>query len=213
MNANSRALVDLNNGQPTHHMFKQPLILICIAMIGCSPKPATMDTSQRINAGVNIVPTAVLAAEKEVPSKKPASGDVDLIDVISDSDEPHYKLIEVLRESGLVPLLQEQGPYTILAPTDDAFAKLPPGVLDRLLLPSHHTDLVNFVNFHLLKGRITESEMIQTNGQVPTLAGPSIVIKGTGSKVMVQDANVIRSDSAASNGAVHWIDTVLIPPT
>ena len=163
--------------------------------------------------GVNIVPEAVLASLKIPPSDQPtASNQPDLIDVISTADQKHYTLVELLRGSGLVPMLQQAGPYTILAPTDDAFEKLPPGVVDRLLLPSHHAELVSFVKYHLLAGRIGFSEILQTNGQVPTLAGQKVVIRGIGDKAMINDANILRTDTSASNGAVHWIDSVLLPP-
>jgi uncharacterized surface protein with fasciclin (FAS1) repeats len=194
-------------------LHQRTLLISALLIVGCTQKPAPVDTAQQINAGVNILPAAVLAADKQTPSKLQSSGaEPDLIDVIEHSDEPSYKLIEVLRASGLIPMLQQVGPYTIFAPTDDAFDKLPPGVLDRLLLPSHHAELLTFVKYHLLKGRIDFTELLQTNGQVPTLAGPKIVIKGIGKKVMVEDANIIRTDTAASNGVVHWIDGVLIPP-
>ncbi len=173
----------------------------------------SIDNSQKINAGVNIVPEAVLASMKNLPSDRPTSLDEpDLIDVISASDEKHYTLVALLRGSGLVPTLQQAGPYTILAPTDEAFDKLPPGVVDRLLSPSHHAALVAFVRYHLLGGRVSFSDMLQTNGQVPTLQGGRVVIKGVGDKAMVNDANVLRSDASACNGNVHWIDSVLLPP-
>jgi len=172
-----------------------------------------MDQSQRNDSAVNILPDAVLASMKESPSKKPTGDDeLHLMDVISDSDQPHDKLKELLRASGLEPMLQQEGPHTILAPTDDAFSKLPPGVLDQLLLPSHHAALVDFLKYHLLKGRIDFDAMLHTNARVPTLDGPGVTIKGIGDKVMVNDANVIRSESSASNGVVHWLDHVLLPP-
>ncbi len=185
-----------------------------LCFYGCGPRLKPADNSQRINAGVEIIPEAVLAAEKISPSHQGTSTDqLDLIDVINDSNQQHYKLVELLRSSGLVPLLQQTGPYTVMAPTDDAFAKLPPGVFERLLQPAHHQQLVDFVDYHLLVGRISFAEMLQTNGQVPTIAGPKIIIKGIDDKAMVNDANVIRSDSSAANGVVHWIDHVLIPPS
>jgi uncharacterized surface protein with fasciclin (FAS1) repeats len=188
-------------------------LVAAATLVGCTQKPATIDTSQQINSGVNILPEAVVASLKETPSKKLSSSDVpDLIEVMSDSQVPHYKLIELLRTAKMVPTLQQVGPYTIFAPTDDAFNKLPPGVLDRLMLPSHRAELVHFLNYHLLKGRIDTDALQHTDGQVPTLAGPSVVIKGIGGKVMVKDANVLSSEASASNGIVHWIDNVLLPP-
>jgi len=188
--------------------------LLCAGILtGCLPPPQAMDNSQKVNSGVNIVPEAVAASLKIPPSNAPTPSSVpDLIDVISTADEKHYTIIELLRGSGLVPMLQKVGPYTVLAPTDDAFDKLPPGVIDRLLLPSHHAQLVAFVKYHLLDGRIGSQELQQTNGQVPTLAGSHVIIRGIGDKIMINDANVLRTDTGASNGTVHWLDSVLLPP-
>ena len=194
-------------------LFRSTSLILLATIAGCHQTARPMDTSQRINAGVEIVPEAVLAAEKMSPKPHDVSSDqLDLIDVINGSDQKHYKLIEALRASGFVPLLQQSGPYTIMAPTDEAFDKLPPGVFDRLLLPAHHQQLVAFLKYHLLTGRITFAQMLETNGQIPTLAGPNVIVKGIDNKAMVNDANVLRSDSTAANGVVHWIDHVLIPP-
>jgi uncharacterized surface protein with fasciclin (FAS1) repeats len=196
------------------HISKRPVLLLCAMLLtGCLPAPQSVDNSQKINSGVNIVPEAVLASLKVPPSSAPTSDTVpDLIDVIQTADQKHYTMIELLRNSGLVPLLQKQGPYTVLAPTDEAFDKLPPGVIDRLLLPSHHAELLAFVKYHLLDGRIGSTELLETNGQVPTLSGNKLIIRGIGNKAMINDANVLRTDSGASNGTVHWLDSVLLPP-
>ena len=202
----------MKNGFSCSSLFVS-FVALSFFLQGCGPTRKPADNSQKINAGIEIIPEAVLAAQKIAPSHQSTTADqLDLIDVISDSDQKHYKLVELLRSSGLVPLLQQTGPYTLMAPTDEAFNKLPPGVVDRLLLPSHHAQLVQFMKYHLLAGRISFTEMLQTNGQVTTLDGPRVIIKGIDDKAMVNDANVLRSDSTAANGVVHWIDHVLIPP-
>ena len=195
-------------------MIRCDWLVISLGLLSaCSPSPQSSPASQRINAGIDIVPDAVLAAQKIPPANLATTGDQpDLIDVISDSDQKHYTLIELLRDSGLVPMLQRSGPYTIIAPTDEAFSKLPPGVIQRLALPAHHDELVAFMNHHILVGRIDFSQMLETNGQLPTLSGSNVIVKGIGDKVMVNDANVIRSESSAGNGVVHWVDGVLLPP-
>ena len=210
---------------------RSPLVVLAAALVaGCLPKPQLKDNSQLINGGVNIVPEPVLVAEKQHPSTAPArrAGD-DLIDTISDSDQKHYVLIELLRESGLVPLLQTAGPYTVFAPTDAAFDKLPPGLLDEMLQPQNHDKMVRFMKYHLLRGRVDADALLHTNGQVQTMDGPptsprvggnsparptgsALIIRGMNGRVMVNDANVIRTDTAADNGIIHWIDGVLIPP-
>jgi uncharacterized surface protein with fasciclin (FAS1) repeats len=189
------------------------LSVIFLSMLtSCAPTPKPIDTSG-INGGVQIIPEAVVAAQKITPSDVPTHADQqDIIDVISDSDQPHYTLIELLRDSGLVPLLQQDGPYTVLAPTDDAFRKLPPGVIDRLKQPDHHDQLVQFMKMHILPGEISEDNMLLTNGQIKTLANGKVIVKGVDSKVMVDDANILKSDSSAANGVVDWIDHVILPP-
>ena len=191
------------------------LLFVCclLDLCSCIPTPKVIDSSDQVNAGVNIVPDAVLASQKITPSSKPSDSDLpDLVDVISDSDQKHYTMIELLRESGMITLLQQTGPYTVLAPTDSAFGKLPPGVVNGLLLPTHHQQLVAFVKYHILRGSIGLTDMLQTNGQIPTLGGSSVVVKGIDNKAMINDSNIVRSDTAASNGVVHWIDSVLLPP-
>jgi uncharacterized surface protein with fasciclin (FAS1) repeats len=181
-------------------------------LAGCLPAPQVVNTAQKVNSGVNLVPQAVLASMTLPPSTAPTSlAQPDLIDVMSAPEQKDATWIELLRTSGLVPTLQQAGPYTVLAPTDEAFEKLPPGVIDRLLLPSHRAQLIALVKYHLLNGQVDAKGLQETNGQLPTLNGTKIVVRGIDDKVMINDANVIRSDSSAVNGTVHWIDTVLLP--
>lgn len=191
------------------YLFNLAAILL---LAGCSPAPQVVDNRQKVNSGVDIVPQAVVASMKLSPSTAPTSTQQpDLIEVMSAPDQKDYVWIELLRNSGLVPTLQQAGPYTVLAPTDEAFDKLPPGVIDRLLLPSHRAALIALVKYHLLNGRLDSVALQQTNGQLTTLQGGNIVVRGIDDKVMINDANVIRSDASAINGTVHWIDTVLLP--
>ena len=205
------------------------VVTAALAVAGCLPQPKVKDDSQLINGGVNVVPAAVLAAEKQRPSTAPIAGGTDLVETVLESDQKHYHLTEVLNASGLVPTLQKQGPFTIFAPTDAAFDKMPPGLLDALLKPANHDKLVLFLRYHLLRGRIEFADLLDTNGQVQTMAGEpvapalransaarpmgtAVIIKGVDGKVVVNDVNVIRTDTAAANGIIHWIDGVLIPP-
>jgi uncharacterized surface protein with fasciclin (FAS1) repeats len=205
-------------------------VVAASVLAGCLPDPKPVDTSQLINGGVNIVPGEVLAAEKQHPSTAPTPAtSYDLVDTILHSDQKQYHLVQLLRVSGLIPMLQQEGPYTIFAPNDAAFDKMPPGLLDRVLEPKHHDDLVRFLKYHILRGRVGFNDLLHTDGQVQTLLGPptspalgansparpmgtAVIIKGIDGKVMVNDANVIRTDTAASNGIIHWVDGVLIPP-
>ena len=188
-------------------------VLAAATVVGCKAKAPTIDDSQRVNNGINIVPKAVLVAERQTPSSAPATQSLaDLNDTINGADQPHYDLIEVMRNAGCIPLLQSAGPYTVFAPTDAAFAKMPPGWLDNLLKPENHAQLVRFAKYHLLSGRVSADDLLHTNGVVRTVAGPNVVARGIDTKIMVNDVNVLRTDTAASNGIIHWTDGVLMPP-
>jgi uncharacterized surface protein with fasciclin (FAS1) repeats len=183
-------------------------VTIAAGLSACTPAPKSINNSQRINAGIDIVPEAVLASQKIPPSNQSSNDQSDLIDLLSDSTAKNHQMIDLLKAAGMEAKLRETGPFTILAPTDEAFNKLPPGVLDRL--KSHHDQLVAFLNYHILPGRIEFADMLQTNGQIATIGGANVIVKGIGDKAMVNDANVIRSESSAANGVVHWVDNVLI---
>lgn len=189
-------------------------ILFCAALSACTPPPPKVDESKNVNAGVNIVPQAMLAAEEQPPDMTdPAVGSrPNLVQAIASSDQNHEIFLKALRLSGMVPELQKAGPFTVFAPTDEAFAKLPPGALDRLFLPAALPQLRDLVQRHIINGRLPLKSLLDTNGQIPTSAGDPVIIRGIDSKVMVNDANITRADNSASNGVIYWLDGVLLPP-
>jgi uncharacterized surface protein with fasciclin (FAS1) repeats len=198
--------------QPHMSRWAASIAGVLLIALGCAPERKVRDTSLDASAGVNIVPEAILASEKIPPSTKPTDDTrPDLISVLSQSPQHHEQILRALRMTDMVPMLREQGPFTLFAPTDEAFAKLPPGTLDRLL--QNPRRLRALLEYHMLPGRITFTQILQTNGQVATLAGPKqkLIIRGIDRKVMVNDANVIRSEQSASNGVIHWIDGALFP--
>jgi uncharacterized surface protein with fasciclin (FAS1) repeats len=182
---------------------------------GCNPPPPSGNPNRNLNAGVDLVPAAVLAAQRMPPDTTqpaPDNGQPNLIQVVQQSALNHEIVLRALRMSGLVPTLQEAGPWTLLAPTDQAFSKLPPGMMARLLSPGREPELRALMQYHLLKGRITAAECLATNGLVNTLSGAPVVIRGIEGKITINDANVVTSSNDASNGSIHWIDNVLLPP-
>ncbi len=119
-------------------------------------------------------------------------------------------LVTALQEAGLVETLQGEGPFTVFAPTDEAFAALPEGALDGLLADKEA--LTNVLLYHVLDGRVMAADVLNLDGQeVETLSGDSITITIDGEFVMVNDSQVIIPDIEASNGVIHVIDAVLIP--
>ena len=117
---------------------------------------------------------------------------------------------KALRQAGMVDQLQGKGPFTLFAPTDAAFAKLPAGKLDNLLKPENKAELVDLLNFHVLAGRSSAAEVGKMDA-AETINGESAPVKMSGSKLTIGGALVIEPDIASSNGVLHGIDKVNIP--
>lgn len=120
-------------------------------------------------------------------------------------------LVTAVKQADLVGTLKAEGPYTVFAPTNEAFAALPDGVLEALLKPENKAKLTQVLTYHVVMGEITSGEL--KDGQIATTAeGSNIeVMKGYG-KVKINDAEVIKADIDASNGVVHVINKVILPP-
>lgn len=120
-------------------------------------------------------------------------------------------LVTAVKQADLVGTLKAEGPYTVFAPTNAAFEALPDGVLEALLKPENKNKLVQVLTYHVVMGEITSDELI--DGQIATTAqGSNIKVKKAYGKVMINKAEVIKADIKASNGVVHVIDTVILPP-
>jgi len=117
-------------------------------------------------------------------------------------------LAKALTETGLVEALQGEGPFTVFAPTDDAFAKLPEGTIESLL--EDKETLKNILLYHVVSGNVSSKQVVDLN-EAETLGGKNINIKVKDGSVMINDATVTTADVMASNGVIHIIDTVLIP--
>jgi uncharacterized surface protein with fasciclin (FAS1) repeats len=118
-------------------------------------------------------------------------------------------LVAAVTAADLVATLSGEGPFTVFAPTDEAFAALPAGVLDALLLPENKAVLAQILTYHVVAGMVMAADV--TDGDVPTVEGKTIALS-TAMGVTVNGANVVTADVMASNGVVHAIDAVLLPP-
>jgi uncharacterized surface protein with fasciclin (FAS1) repeats len=116
-------------------------------------------------------------------------------------------LVKAVKEAGLVETLKGKGPFTVFAPTDAAFAKLPPEALDGLLKDKEKLKAV--LTYHVVAGKVMAKDV--KTGDAKSVQGSAIALKAEGGKVMVNDANVTSADIAASNGVIHVIDTVILP--
>jgi uncharacterized surface protein with fasciclin (FAS1) repeats len=118
-------------------------------------------------------------------------------------------LASLLKQAGLANTLASKGPFTVFAPTDAAFAKVPKSTLDALANDKEQLKAV--LLYHVVKGRVTSKQVVKLSS-AKTLAGPAVRIKTTGGSVFVNGAKVTKADIGASNGVIHVINRVLIPP-
>jgi uncharacterized surface protein with fasciclin (FAS1) repeats len=119
-------------------------------------------------------------------------------------------LAKALTAAGLVETLKGDGPFTVFAPTDAAFAKLPAGTLESLLKPENKDKLTSILTYHVVPGAV-KAEQVASMSTATTVNGDTIAFKAQNNKVMVDGANVVKADIVASNGVIHVVDTVLMP--
>ena len=118
-------------------------------------------------------------------------------------------LVAAVQAAGLVDTLKGEGPFTVFAPTDDAFAKLPEGTVASLLLPENKDKLIAILTYHVVPAKVMAADV--ATGEAPTVNGKALPIVVSDAGVMVGGAKVIKTDIETSNGVIHVIDTVLLP--
>ena len=119
-------------------------------------------------------------------------------------------LAKALDAAGLVATLKGAGPFTVFAPTDEAFAKLPAGTVEALLKPENKEKLVRVLTYHVVPGKVMAADVMKMTS-AKAVSGDTIVVTTKGGTVQVADANVKTADVAASNGVIHVIDSVMLP--
>lgn len=119
-------------------------------------------------------------------------------------------LAAALQAAGLVETLKGEGPFTVFAPTDAAFAKLPAGTVDNLLKPENKEKLKALLTYHVVSGKVSAAQVTKMTSAT-TVQGQPVKISASGGKVRIDKANVVKADVAASNGVIHVIDTVIMP--
>ena len=131
-----------------------------------------------------------------------------IVDVAS-ADGSFGTLVAAVTAADLVETLSGTGPFTVFAPTDEAFAALPAGVLDALLLPENKALLAQILTYHVVSGMVMAADV--TDSDVATVEGQTVTLSTMGG-VTVNGAKVVAADVAASNGVIHAIDAVILPP-
>ncbi len=119
-------------------------------------------------------------------------------------------LVAAVQAAGLVDTLKGQGPFTVFAPTDEAFAALPEGTVESLLLPENKEQLVAILTYHVVPAKVMSSDIAGKNAKVLTVQGDRLSVKAKNG-VRVDGADVVQADIVASNGVIHVVDEVLLP--
>ena len=119
-------------------------------------------------------------------------------------------LVTAVKAAGLVDTLKGPGPFTVFAPTDEAFAKLPGGTVENLLKPENKQQLVAILTYHVVPGKVRSKDIVGKKTMAKTVEGTQVSIDATDG-VRVNNAKVVKADIDASNGVIHVIDTVIIP--
>ncbi|MFM2077639.1 MAG: hypothetical protein RJA49_1529 [Actinomycetota bacterium] len=160
------------------------------------------------DAANTAAPTSAPTTAAPADTTMAAPGDI----VAVASGNPDFStLVAAVTAAGLVETLQGPGPFTVFAPTNDAFAALPAGLVDKLLLPENKDVLTKILTYHVVSGKVMAADV--KPGDVPTVEGSNIAVTVEGGTVTLNgSAKVVATDVAASNGVIHVIDAVIVPP-
>ncbi|HSR68452.1 MAG TPA: fasciclin domain-containing protein [Acidobacteriota bacterium] len=133
----------------------------------------------------------------------------DVVDIAA-SNSDFSTLVAAVKAAGLVDTLKGDGPFTVFAPTNAAFEKLPQGTVEMLLKPENKEKLISILTYHVVPGKVTASQVV-TLSNAKTVNGGEIDIQVSNGSVMVDKAKVVKTDIMASNGVIHVIDSVILP--
>lgn len=179
-------------------------LLIGVASSGLAVASASGQCTSTKSACESSTEQAVVMAASYTPAAAPA----DIVDTAVKAGT-FNTLAAALKAAGLVEALKGAGPFTVFAPTDAAFAKLPPGTVEELLKPENKGRLASILKYHVVSGKVVSKDV--RTGSVATLDGQRIDIVAEGGKVKIDGATVTKADIDCSNGVIHVIDTVILP--
>lgn len=181
------------------------ILLLAVLLVACGGQGTATDDS-----GQETMENTEASAEMESP--EPAETSAPDIVALASETESLSTLVTAVQAADLVSTLQGEGPFTVFAPTNDAFAALPEGTLDNLLKPENKQQLVDILTYHVVSGAVRSSDL--SDGMTaPTVNGAPITVSIQEGRVMINDAMVVTPDVEASNGVVHIIDEVIMPPS
>lgn len=185
------------------------MMLLLIAAVTSSlafANPAAAGGDCTSKAGAQAIQTAVTgeAAATPAEARRP-----DIVQTAIGAGS-FKTLVAAVEAAGLVETLQGPGPFTVFAPTDEAFAKLPPGTVADLLKPENKAKLVAVLTYHVVPGKVMSTDVVKVNSAT-TVQGGNLAVKVDKGRVMIDNAEVVQADVLAANGVIHVIDTVMLP--
>jgi uncharacterized surface protein with fasciclin (FAS1) repeats len=153
---------------------------------------------------------ALAALALVVPSRAAEEKSADIVDTAVANEKILSTLVAAVKAGGLVEALKGEGPFTVFAPTNEAFEKLPKGTLETLLKPENKDQLVAILKYHVVAGKVLAKDVVKLD-EAETLQGGKVKIEVKGDVVMINGAKVLKTDILCKNGVVHVIDAVLLP--
>jgi len=162
------------------------------------------------NGITKIAIAALVAVGLSAYAANARDGSKDIVDTAVSAGQ-FKTLAAALGAAGLVDTLKGPGPFTVFAPTDEAFAKLPAGTVESLLKPENKDKLTAILTYHVVPGEVMAADVVKLD-EANTVNGKMLKVTTSGDGVMINDAKVTAADISASNGVIHVIDTVVLPP-
>lgn len=184
-------------------------VLLALPVVAaCNPNTAEAPIETSPEVGEAPMPEEPMT---EAPTTAPGAGET--ITDVAAADASLSTFNTAVEAAGLSEALSQPGPYTVFAPSDEAFAALPPETLEQLLLPENQDQLRQILSYHVVPAALTSGQL--QSGEVPNLAGESLSVEADpGAQIVtVNEANVTQPDLQASNGIVHVVDQVILPPS
>ncbi len=178
--------------------FASLLALVASSANAC---PRSQKTARHTYSGKPVVHmvSQVVAQDEEM----------DIVDTAVAADS-FKTLVAAVKAAGLVDTLKGEGPFTVFAPTDEAFAKIPKETLESLLKPENKDKLVAILTYHVVPGKVMAADVVKLK-KAKTVQGTEATVKVEGDKVMIDGANVVKTDIPCKNGVIHVIDAVIMP--
>ncbi|HRK96443.1 MAG TPA: fasciclin domain-containing protein [Rhodospirillales bacterium] len=164
---------------------------------------------QKLRVQTMAVAFAAMSAAAVLSAPAKAASDKDIVDTAVGAGQ-FNTLVTAVKQAGLVETLKGKGPFTVFAPTDAAFEKLPDGTVESLLKPENKEKLTQILTYHVVPGKVMAADLKGKTTEAETVEGSTVSVDGTDG-VTVNGAKVVKADVTASNGVIHAIDTVLMP--